>query len=177
MEDTKKREFPLFAEAFFSLKEEKITQSLYFQYYDAPKIFHNLVKTSAIEGELNSIQENLQNYINEDALHINGHLIKMIIERTELLFRDNNPDYPVLSFFISSTPYRLYSNQINIVHLYAKPEVIPYSAISCWNTSGIIKKVISNSDHKIDKSKHNVSFFLKKGDIVGGHERISIEHI
>jgi len=171
-----KKEFPLFAEAFFSLKEERITQSLYFQYYDSSKIYFNLLKTSAIEGELNAIQENLQNYINEDALHINGHLIKMVIERSELFFRDNNHQFPILSFSISSSPYHLYSKQENLIHLYAKPEIIPYSAISCWNTCGIIKKVISKSNHKIDKSKHNVSFFLKKGDIVGDHERISIEY-
>ena len=171
-----KKEFPLFAEAFFSLKEERIAQSLYFQYYDPSNVYYNLLKTSAIEGELNSIKENLQKFINEDALHINGHLIEMIIERCELFFRDNDPDYPILSFSISSSPYHLYSNQINVIHLYAKPELIPYSAISCWNTCGNIKKVISKSDHKIDHSRHNVSFFLKKGDIVGDHERISIEY-
>lgn len=171
-----KVEFPLFAEAFFSLKEEQLTQSLYFQYYDPSKIYYNLLKTSAIEGELNTIQGNLQNFINEDALHINGHLVKMIIEKRKLFFRDNNSEYPILSFYISSTPYQLYSNQINVVHLYAKPEIIPYSAISCWNTIGKIKKVNSKSDYKIDKSRHNVSFFLKKGDIVGDHERISVDY-
>ena len=176
MEDIMKKEFPLFAEAFFSLKEEQITQSLYFQYYDSSKIYYNFLKTGAIEGELNTIQRNLQKYIDEDALHVNGHLVKMIIEKGELLFRDNDPDFPILSFSISSTPYQLYSNQVNIIHLYAKPEIIPYSAISCWNTCGNIKKVISKSDYKIDISKHNVSFFLKKGDIVGDHERISVEY-
>jgi len=169
-----KKEFPLFAEAFFSLREERITQSLYFQYYDPSKIYYNLQKTGAIKGELNTIKENLQSYINEDALHINGHLTKMIIDRSELFFRDNDHEYPILSFFITSTPYRLYSNQTNMVHLYAKPEIIPYSAISCWNTCGFIERVVSNSDHKIDNSKQNVSFFLKKGDIVGDHERISV---
>lgn len=176
MKDIMKKEFPLFAEAFFSLKEEQITQSLYFQYYDSSKIYYNFLKTSAIEGELNTIKGNLQEYINEDALHVNGHLVNMIIENGELIFRNDDPNFPILSFSISSTPYKLHSNQVNIIHLYAKPEIIPYSAISCWNTCGNIKKVISKSDYKIDKSRHNISFFLKKGDIVGDHERISIEY-
>ena len=175
MNNIMKKEFPLFAEAFFSLKEQQITQSLSFQYYDPSKIYYNFLKTSAIDGELNTIQENLQKYINEDALHINGHLVKMNIESRKLLFRNNNSDYPILCFFISSTPYQLYSRQNNIVHLYAKPEIIPYSAISCWNTCGTIKKVISKSDYKIDRSGYNVSFFLKKGDTVGDHERIFVE--
>ena len=170
-----KREFPLFAETYFILKEDHISQSLFFHYHDPSKVYYNFIKTDAIEGELKSIQENLQTYIDVDALHINGHLVKMIIQNSKVVFYNNEIEFPVLCFSISSTPYSIYLNQLNMVHLYAKPEVIPYSAISCWNTGGVIKKVASNSYHTIDYEKQNVSFFLNKGDTVGGHERISFE--
>ena len=64
--------------------------------------------------------------------------------------------------------------RISVIAL-SRSEIIPYSAISCWNTCGIIKKVTSKSDYKIDRSGYNVSFFLKKGDTVGDHERIFVE--
>ncbi|MHA1993104.1 MAG: hypothetical protein ACW97Z_01020 [Candidatus Hodarchaeales archaeon] len=170
-----KREKPIFAETFFSLGNNSITQNMYFYYYDISKIYFNLIKTSAIRGELDSIQTNLQRYIDEDTLHINNNLIRMVIKSTDVFFRDNDPLFPILSFQVSSTPFLLNTNALNEVHLYAKPEKIPYSAISCWNTCGSIQKVESNSFFSINDEQTNITFFLTKNEIIGGHERIFIQ--
>ncbi|MHA2288034.1 MAG: hypothetical protein ACXABG_04525 [Promethearchaeota archaeon] len=171
-----KREKPIFAETFFSLGKNRITQSMYFHYYDISKIYFNLMKTSAIRGELDSIQTNLQRFIDEDTLHINDNLIRMVVNSTEVFFQDNDPLFPILSFQVSSTPFLLNTNSLNEVHLYAKPEKVPYSAISCWNTCGNILKVESNSFFSISDKRRNVTFFLTKNEIIGDHERIFIHY-
>jgi hypothetical protein len=135
------------------------------------------MKTSAIQGELDSVQKNLQHFIDEDTLHINSNLIRMIINSTKLHFYNNDPIFPILSFKVLSSPFRMSNTSINEVHLYAKPEVIPHSAISCWNTNGYIFKVESNSYHKINENNQNVTFFLTEGEIIGGHERIYIQYL
>ena len=171
-----KREKPIFAETFFSLGKNRITQSMYFYYYDTSKIYYNLMKTGAIRGELDSIQSNLQRYIDEDTLHINENLTRMVIDSTDVLFRDNDPLFPILSFQVLSTPYSLSTESFNEVHLYAKPEKIPYSAISCWFTCGYILKVESNSFFTTNDIQQNVTFYLTKNEIVGDHERIFIQY-
>lgn len=172
-----KREKPIFAETFFSLRKSRITQSMYFYYYDISKIYYNLKKTSAVRGELDSIQTNLQRFIDEDTLHINNNLIKMVINSTDVLFHGNDPLFPVLVFQVSSTPYLLSTTSLNEIHLYAKPEKIPYSAISCWKTNGNISKVESNSFFRINDNNHNLTFFLMKNEIIGDHERIFIQYL
>ena len=171
-----KREKPIFAETFFSLGSSGISQSMYFYYYDISKIYFNLKKTGAIRGELDSIQANLQRYIDEDTLHINDNLIRMVIKSTDLFFRGNDPLFPILSFQVASSPYSLVTNSLNEVHLYAKPEKIPYSAFSCWNTCGQIQNVESTSFFRISNNQENVTFFLAKDEIIGDHERIFIQY-
>ena len=172
-----KREQPIFAETFFFVKEDRIFQSLYFSYYDVSKIYYNLKETGAIKGELDSISSKLQQLIDVDALHLNGKLIKMNITETDLLFRDDKPNYPVLQFSVTSAPYKLYHNAINEVHLYAKPEVIPYPAFSYWNICGEISKVESKSYFIISTLKQDVIFFLTISEIIGDNERIFFQYI
>lgn len=167
-----KREKPIFAETFFFVKEDRIYQSLYFFYYDESKIYHNLMETGAIEGELDSISKKLQGFIDEDDLHINGNLVKMNITKSNIFFQDKKPMYPVLQFNVSSTPYKLHQDIINEIHLYAKPEIIPYSAYSSWNISGKIIRVESKSFFRISTKNDNVIFFLTKGEVIGDDERI-----
>ncbi len=171
-----KREKPIFAETYFSLGKNQITQSMFFHYYDSSKIYYNLMKTGALQGEMDSIQQNLQRFIDEDTLHINQRLIRMEINSTFLAFREDDPLFPILSFQVSSTPYRMSNTSTNEVHLYAKPEQIPHSAISCWFTNGIILKVESKSLFTINDRKQNIIFYLTRDEIIGDHERIFIRY-
>jgi len=60
--------------------------------------------------------------------------------------------------------------------LYAKPEKLPYPAISSWKTNiGIIHSVESNSYSVISRSRKHLTFYLAKGEIIGGDERIYID--
>ena len=167
-----KREQPIFAETFFFVKEDQISQSLYFSYYDVSRIYYNFMETGAIEGELDSISSHLQQFIDEDPIHVNGKLIKMNIVETSLFFRNKSPIYPVLCFEVCSTPYLIQQDTPNEIHLYAKPEVIPNPAFSYWNLCGKITQVKSRSYFVISTSKQDVTFYLTKGEIVGDDERI-----
>jgi hypothetical protein len=169
-----KREKPIFAETYFSLGKEYIKQSLYFYYTDPSKIYFNLKETGAIEGELDSIQLNLQKYIDLDTLHINKNLIKMDVIDSKLFFRDKKPELPILFFVVKSSRYEIYEGDINEVHLYAKPEIIPYPAISIWKTCNSIHKVESNTNFTISTNRLNLIFYMTTNEIIGGHERIFI---
>ncbi len=169
------KEKPILGEAYFKISPTHILETLYFYYYDPSKNYFHLQKTGASKGELEAIQENLQYWIDQDDLFINKRNIRMIIQSTSLEFQENNPLFPYLVFTILSQPFEFYEEQVNEIHLYAKPEKIPYPAISCWKTLiGKIISVESNSFSIISHDKIYLTFYLAKGEIIGGDELIFI---
>ncbi|MHA2244511.1 MAG: hypothetical protein ACXADY_06040 [Candidatus Hodarchaeales archaeon] len=169
-------EKPIFVEAFFKISTQRIQQTLYFYYHDLSKNYFQLMKTGASKGELEAVQANLQQWIDMDDLFINNQKIRMIIQETNLKFQGNNPENPFLIFNILSQPFQFDKQNVNEIHLYAKPEKLPYPAISCWKTLiGTIISVKSNSFSIISRSKTHLTFYLAKGEIIGGDERIFID--
>jgi hypothetical protein len=169
------QEEPIFAEAFFQITNHQINHSLYFYYYDPSKVYFHLMNTGAIGGELEGIQKNLQLFIDEDDLLVNQQKISMIIIMTLLEFQKKRPEYPYLIFEIESQRYKFREKKLNEIHLYAKPEKLPYSAISCWETTGKIISVESNSSSILSHDKKRLVFYLSKGETIGGDERIFIQ--
>ncbi|UCG89666.1 MAG: hypothetical protein JSU57_04105 [Candidatus Heimdallarchaeota archaeon] len=171
-----RKEKPIFAEAYFKITPTQILQTLYFYYNDPSKNYFHLQKTGASKGELETVQENLQYWIDQDDLFINNQNIRMIIQNTNLGFQENNPLLPYLVFNIVSQPYKFYDQRVNEIHLYAKPEKLPYPAISCWKTlTGTIISVESNSFSIVSHDKIHLTFYLTKGELIGGDERIFID--
>ncbi|MFX0049712.1 MAG: hypothetical protein ACFFAJ_07790 [Candidatus Hodarchaeota archaeon] len=168
------KEEPIFAEAFFQINSHQIIHTLYFYYYDPSKVYFHLMNTGAIKGELEEIQKNLQYFIDEDDLLVNKQKVRMIITKVMLEFKEKKPNFPFLIFKITSQLTKLHENKLNEIHLYAKPEKLPYSAISCWETKGEITSVESNSFHILSHDKKQLVFYLSKGEIIGGDERLIV---
>ncbi|MFX0182532.1 MAG: hypothetical protein ACFE95_05540 [Candidatus Hodarchaeota archaeon] len=168
------QEEPIFAEAFFQITTHHINQSLYFYYYDPSKVYFHLMSTGAIGGELEGIQKNLQQFIDEDDLLVNQQKIRMIIRMTLLKYQKKGPKYPFLIFKIESQRCEFHEKKLNEIHLYAKPEKLPYSAISSWETTGKIISVESNSFYILSSDKKKLVFYLSKGETIGGNERIFV---
>jgi hypothetical protein len=172
------REKPIFVETYFRITPTRIHQKLYFYYDDPSKNYFHLKNTGASEGELEAVQTNLQYWIDQDDLLINNQKVRMIIQSSSLEFQRKNPVLPFIIFKISSQLYRLSSKEVNEIHLYAKPEKIPYPAISCWKTHiGSIKSVESKSYNVISYNRTQVTFYLTAGEVIGGDERIYIDTI
>jgi hypothetical protein len=170
------REKPIFVETFFRITPSQIHQNLYFYYQDPSKNFFHLKNTGASEGELEAVQANLQYWIDQDDLFINNQKVRMIIQNSTLEFQENNPIFPFVIFKIFSQSYKFNIKKLNEIHLYAKPEKLPYPAISCWKTQiGMIRSVESNSYCIISYNKTHLTFYLAKGKIIGGDERIYID--
>lgn len=170
-------EKPIFVEAFFQINPTQIHQTLYFYYHDLSKNYFHLQKTGASKGELEAVQANLQYWIDLDDLFINNQNIRMSVQDVNLEYQENNPEYPYLIFSILSQPFQFHELEVNEIHLYAKPEKLPYSAISCWKTlTGAIISVESNSFSIISQDKTHLTFYLAKGELIGGDERIFIYH-
>lgn len=170
------KEKPIFVEAFFQISTQRIQQTLYFYYHDLSKNYFHLQKTGASKGELEAVRANLQHWIDLDDLFINNQNIRMIIQETSLEFQGNNPENPYLIFNILSQPFQFYEQKVNEIHLYAKPEKLPYPAISCWNTlTGSIISAESNSFSIISRNRTHLTFYLAKGEIIGGDERIFLD--
>ncbi|MFX0122740.1 MAG: hypothetical protein ACFFAE_03825 [Candidatus Hodarchaeota archaeon] len=170
------REKPIFVETYFCITPSQISQNLYFYYHDPSRNFFHLKNTGASEGELEVVQANLQYWIDQDDLFINNQKVRMVIQNSALEFQENNPVFPFIIFKILSKSFKFYQKMMNEIHLYAKPEKLPYPAISCWRTQiGMICNVESQSYCVISYNKTHLIFYLTKGEIIGGDERIYID--
>lgn len=170
------KEKPIFVETYFRITPTQIHQTLYFYYHDPSKNFFHLKNTGASEGELEAVQANLQYWIDQDDLFVNKQNVRMSILNSTLEFQENNPSLPFIIFEILSQYFKFYIKELNEVHLFAKPEQLPYPAISCWKTQiGVIKSVKSNSYYVINHNKTHLTFYLVEGEFIGGDERIYID--
>jgi hypothetical protein len=165
-------EQPIFAESFFEIGRSRIVKMM----VDPARNYFYLKETGAMKGEIEVINRNLQAFIDEDTLWINNRKTRMLISQILLEFRTNRPNFPYLNFKIESEPFTFMNGKINEIHLYAKPEDLVYPAISCWQTTiGCIDSVRSSSFHQLSIDKTRVTFYMSKGDIIGGDERIFID--
>ncbi|MHA1331955.1 MAG: hypothetical protein ACTSR2_12860, partial [Candidatus Hodarchaeales archaeon] len=132
-------------------------------------------ETGAIKGELESIQSNLQFFLNEDDLFVDNLKKKMTIKKTQLDFRFQNRFLPCLSFLIISDEFNVRNKSKFQVELHTQPEKLPYPAIAVWRTRiGKFEKVISQTFHEVHHSGLEISFHMNTGDIIGGKEQFTL---
>lgn len=169
------KEIPLFAETYFMVTSNNISQHLFFYYHDPYEIYQKFNETGALKGELETIQSKLQDWIDKDDLFVNQNKIKMIVESVNLDFIKRNHKFPFLFFQIISKEFKQEHAYEIIIDLYAQPESLPYSAISVWSClSGIIINVDSKTHHQISEDKMQVIFYMDQSEIIGGREKIHI---
>lgn len=168
-------EIPLFAETYFMVDRNIISQHLFFYYYDPSEVYQKFNETGALKGELETIQANLQYWIDKDDLYINQKKIRMMVKSVHFDFIKGNIKYPFLFFQINSEEFNHQDHSEIIIALYAQPESLPYSAISVWSClNGTIIKVESNTYHQISEDQMQVIFYMIQSETIGGKEKIHI---
>jgi len=168
-------EIPVFAETYFLVNRNDISQNLFFYYYDRSEVYQKFNETGALKGELETIQSNLQYWIDQDDLYVNQRKIRMVIKSVKVDFIKEDFKFPVLFFQIASEEFKQHNASEIIIDLYAQPESLPYSAISVWSClSGNIVKVVSKTYHQVSQDRIQVIFYMSQSEFIGGSEKIHI---
>ena len=163
-------EIPLNADADFYIGKNGITELLVYNYLDGEYVYKKLCASQNYEAEMNRIKDNMQFYLDQDTVMINYKEKRMKLSEVELKFKDGLPEYPQLNFMIIIR-CKLHNGK-NVIEFYMEDEIAPYDFQITYHFphgSEIIEVESLLSFKIIDKK---IIMIAKKGDRVGGYEKI-----
>jgi len=157
---------PIYARGFFNMNSFGETNQLtVFYYYDKDGYYPSL-KKNEVKDEIRKLKENMQYYLNQEVIKINGEKVraKVLFVRLGLL----SIKYPYVEFLIRFKG--VLKKGINEYEDIYEEEVTEYPYEALWVLPGKV------TDYKISgnvKVRNNILFLkVKKGIKVGGIEKI-----
>ena len=163
-------EIPLNAEADFYVSEKGISELLIYHYLDEEHFYQKLCASENYDTEMNKIKDNMQFYLDQDTVLVNHEEKRMKLSEVELKFKDGLPEYPQLNFMILIRCKLKEGN--NVIEFDMEDEIAPYDFQIKYHFphGSEIVEVESLLSFKIIDNK--IIMTAKKGDLVGGYEKI-----
>ncbi len=166
-------ETPLAADASFVVLEHQLQETLFYYYFDPENNYQKFKENGVLDSVLLEVRENLQKYISEDRVFMNDTEIELHVDEVILDFKDRNPAYPILIFYIYSDPYELEIGK-NVLTLDAKVETAPYECSAEWLFPGKVLEVKTRMHATI---KDNYVYLKSyEGEPLGGLENFFFEY-
>ena len=165
------KEKPIGAVAIFLVSSTQIKEKLVFYYNDPEENFQKLKETGCLNGELELISKNLQEYMDIDLLSVNGILKRMLVESVDIKFEKKDSKSPSLHFIVTSEDYSLEDGESHTFLLESFPkERADYPITAEWSFPGPLVEI--KSPMPIIKREENyVQLKANKGDMMGGIEK------
>ncbi len=157
---------PIYALGNFVMdRSGNVTQYTFFYYYDKNTYYASLSK-QILKEELNEIRRNMQRFLDEEQILINGERSLAKVINIDLYLLDF--EHPVLEFIILFRG-RL-KKGVNVYENSYEEEVAEYPYQAIWRLPG--KVIHVNMNGKISIFKNFLKIKVDKGTKVGGVEII-----
>lgn len=164
-------EIPMGAESVIQISAAKYSQKILFFYSDVALIYYTYHELGEIERMLSAITQNMQMYVNQDKLYVNGSIVPLSITNTALQFEKEDKTKPVINFELeNSSDFKLILNSVNEIKLHAEFETVTYPITSHWILPGEVFHV--ESIQQVDINGNRVVFSSSIGNKIGGEEII-----
>jgi len=163
---------PIFAQAFFNVAKGFITYYLVYDYKDPTKYYWKLHEDEEnYEKELNKIFHNMQAFLDEEKVIVNGKRCKPKVKACDIGFR-GSPEIPFFVFLISfHAPIK---RGINVYENEYSPELIEYDYLVYWNFPSNSKIIEIDMKEKYEIINNNLlKIYGFKGEYSSGYEMIS----
>jgi len=169
-------EIPVYAKAEFFVYPKEILEDLTYFYHDPSRVYHGLLEIGILKGELEFIKNNMQFFLDQDILMINGLQKRLIVEDVSLSFPAGDFEHPCLHFKIYTEVEFVYGD--NRLEMISEEELAPYDFEIIWDFSSLegseIAEVKSKLSYKIDSEKSKIFMKTFKDKPCGGHEVIKV---
>lgn len=165
-------EEPVKASSKIIVGKSSLYQDLIYVYRDQGQIFRKLELTGALEGELEMIRFNLQEFLDQDDLFVNSQKSEMTVKNCTLTYLSDNYQALELNFQIVSEEYKVLEGK-NKIELVAEKEIAPYPINSTWIFPGRVIECKSSMTTTI--LENEVHLKAEKDMQMGGHEIFTFE--
>ncbi len=147
-------------------------QILVFDYYDPGHYYMDLLnKPERFNEELERLTNNMQHYLDEEEIYINGRPSKPRVESTDLVFR-GTPVRPSVVFTITFRG-RLRRGR-NVYEEYYEAETLEYDYEAYWlfPPGSKVLEVKVDTRYEVLKPGNRLVIWGRKGERVSGYEMI-----
>ncbi len=164
---------PLYAMGFFVMHETGLVdQVIIFDYYDPDHYYYELSKKpKELEKEKALLMENMQYYLDQEKVLINGEEAPPQVTHVEIGFR-GRPELPYIIFLIEFRG-ELKKGLNSYVNIYEE-ETAEYDYMVTWlfpENARVIRAELG-VPYNIESGGRSLVFKVKKGTRVGGREAI-----
>ena len=158
---------PIYASGFFNFDiNGTVTQFTTFYYIDKSGYYISLSKKE-VKKELKIIRRNLQEFVDQEDIRINGEKVKAYVKWVKIRLLDKN--HPIIEFIVQfSGKLR---KGINEYYNTYEEEIAEYPYEAIWVLPGRIIRAEMAGEIKIKRNILRLK--VKKGTRVGGREGIT----
>ncbi|RLE82568.1 MAG: hypothetical protein DRJ51_01010 [Thermoprotei archaeon] len=163
---------PIHALGFFNLLRDGIVnQIVIFDYYDPGEYYWSKFQSHELEDELEIISENMQEFLDEEEVKINGEEVHPCVKEVDLIFRRKK--YPSIIFFIEFAG--ILRSGLNTYENRYGETVTEYDYEFYWimPPDFRIREVLVDGDYNI--SGNILMVWVSKGSLIKGYEKIVFE--
>lgn len=163
------QERPLRAYSTFEVTSRQVRQEIWFSYDDPGENYHTREEVGLLPELLAEIQDNMQYFIDQDLLYINGGQVNLDVKKCDLHYHRGRNTRPVLHFSVRSvTRYTLSATTPNVLELVAEEEVLDYPVEARWRFPSKVLGVETAMRSKVSGCLVMLKAF--QGELVGGEE-------
>lgn len=166
-------EIPVKASAIVFVTINQIIQRLRYFYLDKDRNFRKYELTDCLNGELERMEKNLQIFLEQDAVFLNGMDCKLTVCEARHHYLKENFSKVLIEFHIRSEYYQLRSG-INEITLSSELEKAPYPCYSAWFFPG--KLLTAESIMKKTIKENRALLRAATGEQIGNTERFLFHH-
>ena len=164
-------EHPINARAKITVNVNILEEVIYFFYFD-PEQNYSKIKQDVLhnhDDELLKIKKNMQGFLDEDLVFLNGKRLVLNITDIEINFAQDMR-HPILVFEVQSYYFRLRSG-VNKFELDGEQQIATYPITAEWEFPGKIMFVSSQTRHQIHFNE--LVFSASPSEPFGGYEIIT----
>lgn len=163
---------PIYGQGFFTVTNDGLfTQVIIFDYYDPEHYYLSILENEdKYEEEIQKLADNMQEFLNEEEILINGIQAQPIVTAVNLEHR-GEPENPVITFIINFKGMLKYG--INVFENHYEAETLDYDYTVYWIFSPNMRIIKVEPEYSADLLSRNILIMSgHKGERVNGFERI-----
>ncbi len=164
---------PIYASAIFSVSRSGIAYTLIFDYIDPAGYYREILGDEGLKTEeIERLGSNMQRYLDEEEIIINGSPARAEVVYIDIGFRGGHDKPFILFLILIDAEIR---RGVNVYENRYEPEVFEYDYSAYWifPRSSRIMEVVMSGEIAI---KNNIVIIRgSRGDIASGYEKIRFE--
>ncbi len=165
---------PVYAQGIFTVSPTGlVNEILIFDYKDPGMYYQRAIEDGTIDTELEKIAENMQYFLDQEKVYINGERVRPRVLDVAIAFRDGNPKRPYIEIVIKFEGK--FKKGVNRYEDYYEEEVAEYPYEILWifpENARIIDAEIAG-EVEILGSGNILRVLVDEGTNVGGKETIT----